>query len=106
MKKEDQEAKGPSQPDAGATVNPSVTPSPPQMDDAQSVTAMNSLMDDGNPVIAEDAEVIEKSWVKKAKKIVEDTQGDPRKQKEALSEFKADYMKKRFGKDLKIEQEK
>lgn len=84
------------QDDAGAVVS----------DDTAKITpATKVLLDSNNPDVAEDADVIEKSWVKRAKDIVNDTHDDPRKQKEALSEFKADYMKKRFDKDIKTEKD-
>lgn len=54
---------------------------------------------------AADLDVIEKAWVDKAKNIVAKTSTDPRLQNEELAKVKADYIKKRFGKDVKIAQE-
>lgn len=56
----------------------------------------------GNPVLADDVDVIEKEWVQKAKQIVEKTKQDPYQQNKEMNVFKADYMKKRYGKDLKL----
>ncbi len=56
------------------------------------------------PVIEDDGDLIEKAWVDKAKQIVERTRDDPHKQSEELTVFKADYMKKRYGKTIKISQ--
>ena len=56
-----------------------------------------------NPTQAsDDSDRIEKSWVIKAKQIVESTRNDPYKQSEELSLFKADYMKKRYNRTVKV----
>ncbi|MFO0881842.1 MAG: hypothetical protein U0491_00085 [Candidatus Saccharimonadales bacterium] len=55
----------------------------------------------GLPPVADDVDVIEKEWVEKAKTIVEQTKADPHQQSAALSTFKNDYMKKRYGKEIK-----
>ena len=55
-----------------------------------------------SPTVADDGDLIEKEWVNKAKRIVESTRDDPYKQSEELTAFKADYMKKRYGKDIKL----
>lgn len=67
---------------------PSVTPKPPA---GRSAT----------PALADDADLIEKAWVEKAKAIVAQTRHDPYEQNRALTNFKADYMKKRFNMDIK-----
>jgi hypothetical protein len=56
----------------------------------------------GNPHVAADADLIEKAWVDKAKQIVEQTKNDPYEQQKALSKFKADYIKKRYNKDVNV----
>lgn len=53
-----------------------------------------------SPNIASDSDLIEKEWVDKAKEIVEHTKGNPYEQQKAISKFKADYMKKRYNKDI------
>lgn len=55
-----------------------------------------------NPVIADDADLIEKEWVMKAKEIVERTKQDPYVQNKEVEQMKADYMKKRYNKDIKL----
>ncbi len=55
----------------------------------------------GGPNVASDSDLIEKEWVDKAKKIIQQTKSDPRVQQEAISKFKADYMKKRYNKAIK-----
>jgi hypothetical protein len=52
--------------------------------------------------VADDVDLIETEWVSKAKKIVNETRDDPREQKREVSALKADYMKKRYGKDIKL----
>lgn len=59
------------------------------------VTGSDSTM------IADDADLIEKEWVTKAKQIIEQTQTDPRLQSNELSKVKAEYVKKRYNKDIK-----
>lgn len=54
------------------------------------------------PMKADDLDLIEKEWVKKAKHIVEMTLGDPYKQSQEMSHVKADYLQKRFSKQLKV----
>jgi hypothetical protein len=54
------------------------------------------------PQITDDGDLIEKEWVNKAKQIVERTRDDPYKQSEELTVFKADYMKKRYNKTIKL----
>lgn len=54
------------------------------------------------PAIADDNDLIEKEWVLKAKQIVERTKDDPYNQNKELNVFKADYMKKRYNKSIKL----
>lgn len=56
------------------------------------------------PAIDDNDDRVEKVWVEKAKQIVEHTRNDPHKQSQELTVFKADYMKKRYGKSIKITQ--
>jgi hypothetical protein len=53
----------------------------------------------------DDTDLIEKDWVLKAKAIVEHTKEDPHQQKSEISKFKADYLKKRYNKDIKVSSE-
>ncbi len=54
------------------------------------------------PPIADDNELIEKEWVLKAKAIVARTKTDPHEQNKELNHYKADYIKKRFNRDIKV----
>lgn len=64
--------------------------------------AVQSPIANDVPQIADDTDLIEKEWVYKAKEIVGRTRNDPYKQNEALHQLKADYMKKRYNKSIKL----
>lgn len=55
-----------------------------------------------SPGVAEDVDLIEKEWVIKAKAIVDKTKDDPNKQNQDINKFKADYLKRRYSKDIKV----
>ncbi len=61
-----------------------------------------SQHDDANPSTAADEDLVEKEWVEKAKKIVVETKDDPYQQGKAVSKLQADYLKKRYGKEIKL----
>src|SRR5687768_9885101 len=61
---------------------------PPPQADAQIV---GSLPND-NPINAADEDLIEKEWVDKAKRIVEETRSDPYQQEDKVSKLQADYL--------------
>jgi hypothetical protein len=90
---------GPSAPGAAMPVAIPL-PTPPQMPvqsaSNQAVPATASLP------TSQDSDLIEKEWVNKAKQIVERTRDDPYKQSEELTLVKADYLKKRYNKTIKI----
>lgn len=50
------------------------------------------------PLVAADEDLIEKEWVDKAKEIIEQTQGDPHARTQKVNELQRDYLKKRYGK--------
>lgn len=54
------------------------------------------------PGIADDTDLIEKEWVEKAKEIVARTKHDPYQQNKEVERMKADYMKKRYNKDIRV----
>lgn len=57
------------------------------------------------PSDAADTDLIEKEWVIRAKALVENTKEDPHLQNKEMSKFKADYIKKRYNKDVKVSEE-
>lgn len=85
-----------------------LTASPPLVtDDANStmpVTAApsSSAATPQNPDLADDTDVIEKEWVDRAKKIVSATRHDPHQQEKEVSRLQADYLMKRYGKQIKL----
>lgn len=56
---------------------------------------------DDTPLIADDVDVIEMEWVNKAKKIIKETRDDPHAQEEAVEQLQIEYLKKRYGKEIK-----
>jgi hypothetical protein len=90
-------------------------PPPSQLADPQSSVAqpVSSTTDDISsgttlahlPQVAEDSDLIEKAWVTKAKEIVARTAHDPHLQNKEMNKFKADYMKKRYNKDIKLSED-
>ncbi len=82
---------------------PSQSPiSTPQQQPVQSNSTDDSTVVSSvsTPAIADDVDLIEKEWVEKAKEIVYKTKDNPYLQSKALSEVKADYIKKRYNKDI------
>ena len=63
-------------------------------------TAPAAAPADTNPVTAGDEDVIEKEWVDKAKKIIQETKDDPFERTNRVNELQRDYLKKRYNKDL------
>jgi hypothetical protein len=52
---------------------------------------------------AKDADRIEPAWVDRAKDVIAKTHDDPYLRKDQMSKVKADYIAKRFGKQIKTE---
>jgi hypothetical protein len=55
---------------------------------------------DDAPLVANDDDLIEKEWVDKAKKIISETKDDPYRREKEVSRLQADYLQKRYGKEL------
>ena len=66
---------------------------------------INNAQGAATPVIADDNDVMEKEWVDKAKEIVAHTQGDPHAKSSQLSGLKKEYIHKRYGKDIIVNNE-
>ncbi len=58
------------------------------------------LQADDTPLVAGDDDLIEKEWVEKAKKIIVATRDDPHRRELEVGMLQADYLFKRYGKDL------
>jgi len=76
----------------------SVLPAP-VVDGSDDVVSTTTSM---TPAVASDDDLIEKEWVDKAKKIVAETKDDPYKREESVSKLQADYLKKRYGREVGI----
>ena len=93
----------------GRTQAPAVTATPlplpvmPNEPVQATVPAVSSTTATDLPVASDESDLIEKEWVDKAKQIVERTRDDPYKQSEELTVVKADYMKKRYDKTIKVD---
>lgn len=81
-----------------STDDPAAPLAVPTPNDATNTTLPST---DDNPAIAEDVDVIEKEWVNKARKIVNSTKTNPREQENEVSKLQADYLMKRYGKQIK-----
>lgn len=56
--------------------------------------------DDDIPAVAADEDLIEKEWVDKAKKIISATQDDPAQREREVAKLQADYLRKRYGREI------
>lgn len=52
----------------------------------------------------DDSDQVEKAWVDKVKQVVRRSRGDPYRQNLELTQLKADYLKQRYNKIIKVEQ--
>lgn len=68
----------------------------------QPTSVASTTSNSTNPVVADDNDLIEKEWVAKAKKIIEENREDPHNQSKEITLFKADYMKKRYNKVIEV----
>ncbi|HYH36007.1 MAG TPA: hypothetical protein VD706_00735 [Candidatus Saccharimonadales bacterium] len=81
----------------GPAMPPADMPQNPIKTDVQATTQM------ATPQVIDDGDLIEKEWVHKAKQIVDQNRDNPHKQSEELTVFRADYMKKRYNKNIKVD---
>jgi hypothetical protein len=79
--------------DAAATGAPVITPVVPSSPIVQDASI-------GSPAVAADEDVIEKEWVDKAKKIIDETKDDPHSRTQKVNQLQKDYLRKRYGKEL------
>lgn len=66
----------------------------------QALPTVQQTDDSSAPSIANDDDLIEKEWVDRAKKIIQETQSDPHRREEEVSKLQIDYLRKRYGKEL------
>jgi hypothetical protein len=96
----EQQPSGPSDP--AATQQPVAAPPLPQLNQQPASAQSVQVQDDTTPAVAADEDLIEKEWVEKAKKVIAETKHDPHLQEQAVSQLQADYLKKRYGKIVKL----
>lgn len=73
-------------------------PVAPVLSPAQPQTPVQPVSD--VPIVAADEDLIEKEWVDKLKKIITLTKGNPYEQAKAIAALQADYLKKRYNRDV------
>jgi hypothetical protein len=76
-------------------------PAPPISQQHISTSQTLSTVDNENALIADDVDLIEKEWVLKAKAIVAQTIHDPNQQAIEMEKVKAEYLSKRYNKQVK-----
>lgn len=84
---------------------PSQTPPPvpvpaPTVVSLPTIPTPSAQDDTSTPTIAADDDLIEKEWVDKAKQIIAETQNDPFRREQEVNRLQADYLRKRYGKEL------
>lgn len=70
----------------------------PSADDT--VTDSSQPIQGSSPAIANDDELIEKEWVDRAKKVIAETKDDPYRREQEVNRLQADYLLKRYGREL------
>lgn len=68
---------------------------------SQAIPIQQPAVNDGSHSTIDDVDVLQKEWVERAKAIVARTGQDPRIQSKELGKFKAEYVHKRFHKEVK-----
>ncbi|MEO7905136.1 MAG: hypothetical protein ABIR91_05090 [Candidatus Saccharimonadales bacterium] len=56
--------------------------------------------DSASPIVAADEDLIEKDWVDRAKKIIQQTKDDPYRREQEVNKLQADYLRKRYGREI------
>jgi hypothetical protein len=96
---------------SGAASLPPATPPPAAV--AMSTPMQTPMMSPADPAVASTASVaddtnsddLDLEWVNKAKAIVEQTKNDPHIESRELGKVKADYLRIRYNKNIKIAEE-
>jgi hypothetical protein len=99
-------------PQPGTTPNPAAAMPPPvvPVDPAQAAAQAPAPQPGANPnpaaapampAVAADVDVIEKEWVDKANDTINKTKDDPYREEEEVEALQIDYLKKRYGHEVK-----
>ena len=67
---------------------------------ASDSSAAQPQLSDDTPLVAGDNDLIEKEWIDKAKKIIEETRDDPYTRERSINKLQIEYIKKRYGREL------
>lgn len=70
----------------------------PVTDDGAATPAQQTISDP--PSVANDDDLIEKEWVDRAKRIIVETRDDPFQREREVTKLQADYLLKRYGREL------
>lgn len=102
QKKEHAERVGEASPLNNDTLTPQlpVLPAPVVSPIEPNQTSQGLPSSDDNPLVANDDDLIEKEWVDRAKKIILQTKDDPFRREQEVSRLQADYLRKRYGREL------
>lgn len=88
---------------AGAIPVAPATQAAPVVAQSQAVPGMPvAPMQDVSAAQGDDESAVDQEWITKAKEMVERTHSDPYLQSNELSKIKAQYIKVRYNKDIKI----
>jgi hypothetical protein len=74
---------------------PVIVPEPQVAPDDTTTTPVSDT-----PLVANDDDLIEREWVIKAKKIIVQTKDDPYRREQEVGKLQADYLHKRYGREL------
>ena len=99
----------PVDPGPAAPTAPVAAPTPPPPEPPTAVIPLSPADTNSSTatsdLAADDRDIIEKAWIQKARTIVERTRDDPHEQNKEINKVKADYIKKRYNKDIKLNTE-
>jgi hypothetical protein len=73
---------------------------PPLPVSPQTVQPDDAVAGSSAPLVAADEDLIEKEWVDKAKDIIVRTKDDPYERERQVGLLQAEYLRKRYGKEL------
>lgn len=84
-----------------------ITPAPLSRDDvAQAIAGMPTASNSSvAPAAASDQDVVEPEWVDAAEQAIAQTAGNPYAEEEAVEALQIDYLKKRYGHEVKKPEE-
>lgn len=63
---------------------------------------VHSQVGQSAPLQADDGDLIEREWIEAVKKAINENREDPYEQCKALTMLKLQYIKKRYGEDIKV----